>query len=130
MLRVKIAKALDGRRLLLTLTDGSTIERDVQDLLWGQVFDRLRSDDELFRRVRARHGTVTWPGGLDLAPETLIWDGPEPAADEPRRPEASMRPRSRRHGQSLAGSLRDKVERTPPDESWDVLREAASRVPK
>ena len=130
MLRIKIAEALDGRRLRLTLTDGSTIERDVQDLLWAPVFERLRSDNELFRRARARRGTVTWPGGLDLAPETLIWDGPEPPAADPRRPEASMRPRSPRHLQSLAGSLRDKVGRTPPDESWEVLRDAASRVPK
>ena len=128
MLRIKNAEALDGRRLRLTLTDGSTIERDVEDLLWGPVFDRLRSDDELFRRVRARHGTVTWPGDLDLAPETLIWDGPEPAADDPRRPQASMRPRRAPDGRSLAGSLRDKVERTPPDETWEVLRDAASRV--
>jgi AbrB family looped-hinge helix DNA binding protein len=34
-----------------------------------------------------------------------------------------------RHRRSLAGSLRDKVRRTPPDESWQVLREAADRTP-
>jgi hypothetical protein len=103
MLRIKSAQALERRLLRLTLTDGSSVERDVQDLLWGPIFDRLRVDDELFRRVRARHGTVAWPGGLDLAPETLIWDGPEPADDDPRRPPASMRPRR----------LRDEASRTP-----------------
>ncbi len=25
----------------------------------------------LFRRVRVQYGTVTWPGDLDIAPETL-----------------------------------------------------------
>jgi AbrB family looped-hinge helix DNA binding protein len=30
-----------------------------------------------------------------------------------------------RHRRSLAGSLRDKVGRTPADESWDALRDAA-----
>lgn len=30
-----------------------------------------------------------------------------------------------RHRRSLAGTLRDKVRRTPPDEAWDVLRPAA-----
>jgi AbrB family looped-hinge helix DNA binding protein len=30
-----------------------------------------------------------------------------------------------RHRRSLAGSLRDKVGRTPPDESWEALRDAA-----
>ena len=34
-----------------------------------------------------------------------------------------------RHRRSMAGSLRDKVGRTPDDESWENLREAASRTP-
>jgi hypothetical protein len=93
LIRVRTATALEGRRLRLTLTDGSVVERDVQDLLWGPVFERLRTDDALFRRVRARHGTATWPGNLDLAPETLIWDDPDPD-DERRTPEPFLRPRS------------------------------------
>jgi len=68
MLRVRSAVPLEGRGLRLLLTDGTTIERDVTDLLWGPVFDRLRTDDAFFRRVRARYGTVTWPGNLDIAP--------------------------------------------------------------
>ena len=93
MLRVRSAVPLDGRRLRLTLTDGTVVERDIQDLLWGPVFERLRSDDAIFSRVRARAGTVTWPGNLDIAPETLIWDGPDPAEGS-RRPESILRPRS------------------------------------
>ena len=34
-----------------------------------------------------------------------------------------------RHRRSLAGSLRDKVGRTPPDESWEALRAAAWATP-
>ena len=93
MIRIRSVVALSGRSLRLTLSDGSIVDRDVQDLLWGPVFDRLRSDDALFRQARARHGTVTWPGNLDLAPETLIWDGPDPD-DEGRRPESFLRPQS------------------------------------
>jgi hypothetical protein len=92
MLRIRTASALDDRRLRLGLTDGSTIDRDIQDLLWGPVFDRLRTDDAYFRQVRARYGTVTWPGDIDIAPETLIWDGPDPADDAARRPEPFLRP--------------------------------------
>ena len=92
MLRIRSALALEDRQLRLTLTDGSVVERDIQDLLVGQVFDRLRVEDAFFRRVRARHGTVTWPGDVDIVPETLIWDGPEPA--EGTRPAAVLRPRS------------------------------------
>jgi len=96
MLRVRNAVPLEGRRLRLTLTDGCVVERDIQDLLWGPVFDRLRTDDELFRRVRARYGTVTWPGNIDIAPETLIWDAPDPA-DHTERPKPFLRPRSPSH---------------------------------
>ena len=34
-----------------------------------------------------------------------------------------------RHRRSLAGTLRDKVRRTPPDESWSALRSAAAGTP-
>jgi hypothetical protein len=57
------------------------VERNVRELLLGPVFEPLRTDYAKFRRARARHGTVEWPGDLDLAPETLIWNGPAPAGD-------------------------------------------------
>ena len=94
MLRIRSAAPLTGRRLRLTLTNGAVVERDIEDLLRGPVFDRLRVNDGAFARVRARHGTVTWPGNLDIAPETLIWDGPDPADDDSRQPEPFLRPRS------------------------------------
>ena len=34
-----------------------------------------------------------------------------------------------RHRRSLAGSLQDKVGRTPDDEDWQALRDAAWRTP-
>ena len=34
-----------------------------------------------------------------------------------------------RHRRSLAGLLKNKVGRTPPNEAWDVLREAAWQTP-
>lgn len=95
LIRVRTAIPLEGRGLRLTLTDGTVVERDVQDLLLAPVFERLRTDDAFFRRARARYGTVTWPGDLDLAPETLIWDGPDPD-DDIDRPEPFLRPRSPR----------------------------------
>jgi hypothetical protein len=97
MLEVRRAEPLDGRSVRLTLSDGSVIERDIQDLLRGPVFERLRTDDALFRRVRARYGTVTWPGDIDIAPETLIWDGPYPDDEASRRPEPFLRPQPPRN---------------------------------
>jgi hypothetical protein len=95
MLRVSTATPLDGRRLRLTLSDKSVVERDIMEFIsWGEVYERLRSDDDYFRRVRVRYGTVNWPGDVDLAPEILIWNGPDPAEDDPRRPPAFMVMRS------------------------------------
>jgi hypothetical protein len=95
MLHVRSATPLEGRRLRLTLTDGSIVERDIAEFIsWGPVYERLRTDDDYFRRVRVRYGTVTWPGDVDLAPEILIWNGPDPADDDLRRPPAFMVMRS------------------------------------
>ena len=94
MLRIRSAIPLSERNLCLTLTDGTVVNRDIDELLWGPVFDRLRTDDEFFRRVRVRNGTVTWPGNVDIAPDTLLWDGLDPADGDGRRPEAFLRPRS------------------------------------
>jgi hypothetical protein len=78
LLRIKQAVPLEGFRLRLTLTDGSIVERDVASLLVGPVLDGIRRDPSLFRKVRVEHGTVTWPGDIDLCPDVLIWQGPPP----------------------------------------------------
>ena len=58
------------------------------------MFARIASDDTTFRRVQAIDGTLVWPGDVDLAPETLIWDGPTPSDEAMHRPEPTLRPRS------------------------------------
>jgi hypothetical protein len=78
MLTIRSVEVLDDNWLRLTLSDGAVVERNVRQLLIGPVFEGLRSDCALFRAARARHGTIEWPGDLDLAPETLIWNGPMP----------------------------------------------------
>jgi hypothetical protein len=78
MLRIAKAEALPGLRLRLTLTDGSVMERDVAPLLHGPVFERIRSDPAEFALVRVEGGTIVWPNGADLCPDTLIWNGPPP----------------------------------------------------
>jgi hypothetical protein len=80
MQTIRAVDVLDDYWLRLTLSDGAVVERNVRQLLIGPVFEGLRSDYALFRAARARHGTIEWPGDLDLAPETLIWNGPTPKA--------------------------------------------------
>lgn len=94
MLRIRAAAPLEGRSLRLTLTDGTVVERDLSDMLWGQFFARLATDRGYFQRVRVRHGTVVWPDDVDIAPEILIWGGPDPDPREGRVPPAFLRVRS------------------------------------
>ena len=98
MIRIAEVRPLEGRLVRLTLTDGSIVERDLSVLLDGAgVFHRITFDDGAFREVYVDFGTLAWPGEVDIAPETLIWDGPDPAEGEGRRPEPFLRPRSPRY---------------------------------
>jgi hypothetical protein len=56
--------------MLLTFNDG--LERVVDFTRWiqGPIFEPLR-DPEYFRRFFIEGGTVVWPNGADIAPETL-----------------------------------------------------------
>jgi hypothetical protein len=91
MLEIAAAEPLEGRTIRLTLTDGTVVDRDVSALLSGPLFGRLGEDEAAFRSMQVDYGTVVWPGELDIAPETLIWDGPAPADDGERRPSAFLR---------------------------------------
>ena len=93
MLEIAAVEALEGRSVRLTLSDGTVVLRDLSGLLDGAgVFERISADDDAFRQVHVDYGTLVWPGNVDLAPETLIWDGPYPD-DARRRPEPFLRPR-------------------------------------
>ena len=73
---VTSAEPLPGYRQLLAFEDGKQGIYDVGPLLESGVFGRLRSFS-LFSQVTIEHGSVAWPGGLDIAPETL-WEDCEP----------------------------------------------------
>ncbi len=97
VIRISAVRPLTGRLVQLTLTDGSVVERDLGALLDGfGVFERISLNDAAFREVYVDYGTLAWPGEVDIAPETIIWDGPDPA-DEGRRPKPFLRPRRPPH---------------------------------
>ena len=74
--------------LQLTFADGTTGEADVLDRMRGPVFEHATTEagfTEVF--VDSETGTVAWPGGADLAPDTLyervrtgVWPGRDVAA--------------------------------------------------
>jgi hypothetical protein len=58
--------------LALTFADGLHGEVDVLDRMHGPVFEQARTPARFAKvEVDAETGTVTWPGGADLAPDTL-----------------------------------------------------------
>ncbi|MBP6806687.1 MAG: DUF2442 domain-containing protein [Chromatiaceae bacterium] len=57
-------------RLLLEYENAETRLFDVTPYLDRGVFVRLK-EPKLFAQARIAFGTVTWPGELDIAPETL-----------------------------------------------------------
>ena len=58
--------------LALTFADGTTDELDVLDRMHGPVFAEARTPEGFARvSVDDETGTVTWPGGADLAADTL-----------------------------------------------------------
>lgn len=58
--------------LWVKFEDGTAGEVDLTASLRGPVFEPLR-DPEYFRRVSVdpEIGTIVWPNGADIAPETL-----------------------------------------------------------
>jgi Protein of unknown function (DUF2442) len=58
--------------LRLRFADGLTGEVNVLDRMRGPVFERARTPEGFSGAfVDAETGTVCWPGGADLAPDTL-----------------------------------------------------------
>ena len=59
-------------KLRLTFADGSIGDVDFSGRRWIGIFERLQ-DPAYFRLVVVDHevGTIVWPNGADVSPETL-----------------------------------------------------------
>ena len=71
--RVREVMALPDFRLLVRFVDGLSGTVDMGALVTSAeagVFAALR-ERALFEQVRVEHGAVTWPSGLDLAPDAM-----------------------------------------------------------
>ncbi len=66
-------RVLDGFQVHLVFQDGTEGVIDLEHHLQGPVFEPLRNDPQFFRsmRVDPEAGTIAWPNGADIAPETL-----------------------------------------------------------
>lgn len=73
---VQVEPREDGT-LLLVFENGQERRFDMKPLLDKKPFKKLKKLP-LFMKAAVAHGTVVWPGDIDIAPETL-WDQSEPA---------------------------------------------------
>lgn len=76
---VTAAAYAGGHRIHLTFDDGRTGTVDFGAWLDGPVFEPLK-DEAYFQLFALDGGTVAWPNGADIAPETLYLAAAGPAA--------------------------------------------------
>ncbi len=69
---ITVTEALyaSGHRLRLRFSDGREKTVDFSPWLRGEIFKPLR-DARIFKKFFIAGGTVCWPNGADIAPETL-----------------------------------------------------------
>jgi len=72
-----------GHRIHMTFNDNSEKTIDFRQWLEGPVFEPLKNPS-YFRRFFLDGGTVAWPNGADIAPETL-YECQRPG-DRPNKP--------------------------------------------
>jgi len=60
-------KPLQAFQVELRLTNGEVVQRDLLHLLSGPVFEGIRSDEEMFRQVRAEGGASFGRVGWTIA---------------------------------------------------------------
>ena len=91
-----------GFRIHVTFNDNSEKTIDFRPWLAGPIFEQLKAR-EYFQRFFIDGGTVVWPNGADIAPETLY-----NVAGRKTRPNKPMHPTKarRRTGQAAQSRAR------------------------
>jgi hypothetical protein len=70
---ITAVEVIEDHVVQLRFEDGSQRTVDLELYLRGPVFERIRTDPEFFASMRVDRdaGTIVWPNGADLAPDTL-----------------------------------------------------------
>ena len=81
-------------RIQVTFNDGTEATVDFRPWLDGPVFEPLK-EIEYFRKFFVDGGTVAWPNGADIAPETLYETAKALRTDPDLQPRAAGTARRR-----------------------------------
>jgi hypothetical protein len=71
---VRTVEQLGGFDVRMRFSNGEIRELNLERYLHGPIFEPLRNDLELYGRMNIEGGTIAWPNGADIAPETLYED--------------------------------------------------------
>ncbi len=74
VIEVVAVELLDGFNVRMRFSNGEVREVDLERYLHGPIFEPLRKDPDLFPQMHIEGGTIAWPNGADIAPETLYED--------------------------------------------------------
>ena len=70
--KVVAAEHVQDYKIWLHFADGLEGEIDLENVLWGPAFEPLRDVVKFAQlRVDPEWHTITWPGDIDIAPESL-----------------------------------------------------------
>ena len=103
------AEYRDRFRIHLTFNDNTEKTIDFHQWLKGPIFEPVR-DLAYFRRFFLDGGTVAWPNGADIAPETLY----QAKSSRPRRPNTGLQPPASRDTKSAASRTVPRSRRLKP----------------
>lgn len=78
LIDVREVRPLDGFKAHFVFSDGTERDIDLDQYIHGGVFEPIRNDPELFRNMFVENGTITWPGEVDIAPDTLYYGDEDP----------------------------------------------------
>jgi len=95
------AEYREGFQIQLTFNDGTTGTVDFREWLKGPIFEPLRAV-AYFRRFFLDGGTVSWPNGADIAPETLHAAALETRSNTTLQPTSRARRKSKAKGNPRA----------------------------
>lgn len=96
LIRVRQVHPLENLRAHFVFTDGSERDIDLEQYLHGPVFEPIRNDPELFRNMFVEGGTITWPGEVDIDPDTLYYGDEDPPWVKYDKEQQARRQRTKR----------------------------------
>jgi len=74
LVRVRRLQPLHGFWMQIEFEDGTIKQIDLDPFLRGPIFEPIRNNPEMFRRVKVQGGTITWENGADIDPDVLYYD--------------------------------------------------------